>query len=431
MKTIFKRCLLFAYLLLLIPLLNHAQVAYTDTYADYLVEVKKDHYQVRATLKSPIKNSRRLQMARDKLRLKAVNLIGNYLVFNDVDFNYPHKEELFDVFVDHSQLDFEAHIEKFAYSSWGECETRRCIYFNCKKKDFSITHRDYTFALSLEEMLQYHFEKKRNPEAASKLIRYTAPSLAQSIQIENLFLSGRGILDEALHKLLNSNTPYHLQLSLFEEDTLFRAIYREAAQLPPPTNEFEKFIRAKILFTSAPTEEKATYDSTYLASLSHLEGLWFEMQLFAASNIGTDFPGWEEATVFDVIMYYPLTLNFFNMNLAHEGDDYRRALELFRMEDFEGSLQSLKKEINFKGISPAALNLTGASYRLLGEYPKALSFLLLAYQMNQEQTYTRGNIYRCLQALEFPHINDLQQEFLHQPNLDPWSKNQLENSKNN
>jgi len=428
---IFRRNILFAFIIFLIPFYGQSQVRYSDQYADYLLEVKGNEYQVRAVLKNQINSSRRLQMARNRLRLKAVDLVGNYLVFKDTRINYPNKDELFDIFVDNSQLHFEAHIDQFKYSSWDQCGASRCIYFTCKKKNFVIQSANYQFDLDLGEMLQVNFERKRNLKSASSLIEYVNPSLEKAMQIEAMFLSGRGVLEKEFDRLLKSNGQLHLQLSLFGNDSLFQAHFYQALELPLPKDDFSKVIKDRILFTAAPTDEKDILYDEYLESLKQMSALWWKMQAFSARQISqTDFPGWDEATVYDVIAYFPLALNYFNMNIRDQGSDYVRALELFTIEDFEGSLNSLRKEINFNGISSSALNLIGATYRLKEEYNKALPFLLLAYEMNPEQMFVRGNIYLCMQALDFPDLDQLQMSFINQSNLDPWSKKQIENSKN-
>jgi tetratricopeptide (TPR) repeat protein len=429
---IFKRYILFAYLFLFIPFYNFAQVEYSDQYADYLLEVKGNEYQVRAVLKNKIQSSRRLQMARNRLRLKAVNLLGNYLVFKSVDIDYPNKDELFDIFLMNSQLSFEAHVEQFKYSSWEQCGASRCIYFSCKKKDFEINSADYSFDLDVSEMLIINFERKRNLLSACRLLEHSHLGLKQALHMEAMFLSGRGALETEFKELLKSNEAYHLQLSLFGNDSLFQMKFYSAHELPMKKNAFGKMVKHRILFTAAPIDEKSFLYEEYLESLSHLDGLWWDMQSFAASKIQTEeFPGWELATVYDVIGHFPLVLNYFNMNIVEQGNDYVRALELFTIEDFDGSLRSLENEINFNGISSASLNLIGATFRLKEEYHKALPYLLLSYQMNPEQMFVRGNIFLCFQALEFPEINHLQLALLEQENLDPWSKNQIENSKIN
>lgn len=425
---IFKRYILFAFAFIFIPFCNQAQVQYSDQYADYLLEVKGDEYQVRAVLKNQVQSSRRLQMVRNRLRLKAVDLVGNYLVFKETDIKYPKKEELFDIFLVNSQLQFEAHVEQFKYSSWDYCGASRCIYFVCNKKDFVINTSEYQFDMDVEEMLKISFERKRDLLSASRLIEYSTPALELAMQLESVFLSGRGVLEEEYMKLLKSNEQYHLQLSLFENDSLFQTKFYEALELPANENDFAKLIRCRILFTSAPVHEKSILYNEYLESLEQLPGLWWSLQSFSASEISpSELPEWENATVFDVIGNYPLALNHFNMNLTSQGNDYIRALELFTIEDFDACLRSLQNEINFNGISSPALNLIGATYRLRDEYHKALPYLLLAYQMNPEQVFVRGNIYLTLQALNYPELNKLQNTFINQPDLDPWSKNQIEN----
>lgn len=428
---IFKRYIFFAFIAFLIPFYGQSQVQYADQYADYLLEVKGNEYQVRAVLKNQVQSSRRLQMARNRLRLKAVDLVGNYLVFKDAKIDYPNKDELFDIFVDNSQLHFEAHVDQFKYSSWDQCGASRCICFTCRKKDFVINYAEYQFDMDIGEMLQINFERKRNLLSASRLIEYSKPDIEQAMQMEAMFLSGRGILEKEFENLLSSNENMHLQLSLFGEDSLFLAQFYQALELPLIQDEFSRLIKDRILFTAAPLAEKDILYEEYLESLKQLDALWWKMQAFSAQSISkSDFPGWEAATIYDAIGNFPLALNYFNMNIRNQGNDYVRALELFTIEDFDGCLNSLRKEINFNGISSSALNLVGATYRLKEEYQKALPFLLFAYQMNPEQMFVRGNIYLCMQALDFPEIEKLQTAFSNQSNLDPWSKNQIENSKN-
>ena len=100
------------------------------------------------------------------------------MVFKGIDIKYPNKDELFDIFIENSQLDFEAHVEQFKYSSWDQCGASRCIYFTCKKKDFVINSANYSFDLDVAEMLQINFERKRNLLAASRLIEFSQPNIS-------------------------------------------------------------------------------------------------------------------------------------------------------------------------------------------------------------------------------------------------------------
>ncbi len=191
---IFRRSIFFAFIFLLGSVLSFSQVNYSDQYADYLLENKGGTYQVRAVLKNQVESSRRLQLNRNRLRLKAVDLVGNYIVFQDLKLDYPHKEELFDIFVDNSQLHFEAHVEKFKYSSWDQCGASSCIYFTCKEKDFIVNMSEFQFDLNIAEILQINFDRKRDLNAASRLTAFAPVDLEKAMQMESLFLSGRGSL---------------------------------------------------------------------------------------------------------------------------------------------------------------------------------------------------------------------------------------------
>ena len=116
------------------------------------------------------------------------------------------------------------------------------------------------------------------------------------------------------------------------------------------------------------------------------------------------------------------------MNIVSEGTHYQSALTAFANKEFELCLESLKKEIDFNGLSHKTLNLIGAAYRLQKQPAKALPYLLLAFQINNETLYVRGNISLVLSELNYPHIDELNNWFLQQADLEPWSREQIQAS---
>ncbi len=240
-----------------------------------------------------------------------------------------------------------------------------------------------------------------------------------------------GALPEEYADLIEILPSSHLQTSLLGEDSLLIAYVKRALELSAPKSGFESLILHRILFTAAPLPEKEHIYEEYKKALDSMQGLWWSLQKFAIDQTDADaFPGWEAAMVYDVVAFYPLALNYFNMSITEPGPDYTRALELFTIEDFQACERSLKKEINFNGLSPRVMNLIGANLRLMEQPDQALPFLLLAYQMNPEMMYVRGNLYLCLAALKYPDLEQLESTFFNQNNLDPWSKNQMKNLKN-
>lgn len=412
--------------ILTLSLQLHAQVYYSDEKANYEIMIDKSVYQVKAQLKENIPGSRRLQMAKSRLRLKAADLVGNYIVFKNVKIAHSDKEELFEAFVDYSQLHFEAHINHFTSTAWENCGPSKCIYFQCEKTDFLIEQSSY-LEVNLPELLQSNFDRKRNLSAACLFFHEDSNELEESKSIESFFLSGRGRLESEYQYLLKLHPNSQLQYSLFESDSLLEASTYQALKLPISNCNFEKAIKYKILFTGAPITEKESIFKELEDALQEMKGLWWVIQSFAIENRDkSDFPGFKYATSFDVIKAYPAALNIYGLQIANPGDYYQRALLSFANEDFEKAIEMLQNEINLNGFSAETLNLIGASYRLIREPEKAFPFLLLAYQMNPETPYLKGNISLCLSLLEFPKIDVMNTYFLQSPNLDTWSRNQIE-----
>lgn len=404
----------------------HAQVYYSDEKANYEIMIDKSVYQVKAQLKENIPGSRRLQMAKSRLRLKAVDLVGNYIVFKNTEIAHSDKEELFEAFVDYSQLHFEAQVNHFTSTAWENCGASKCIYFLCEKTDFKIEEYSY-LEVNLSELLQSNFDRKRNLSAACLLFHKEGDEIEESKNIESFFLSGRGRLESEYQYLLKLHPNSQLQYSLFESDSLLEASTYQALELSISNCNFEKAIKYKILFTVAPNTEKESIFKELEDVLQEMKGLWWEVQSFAIENRNkADFPGFEYATSFDVIQAYPAAINIYGIQIANPGDYYQKALLSFADEDFEEALKNLQNEINLNGFSAETLNLIGASYQLIGEPKKAFPFLLLAYQMIPESLYLKGNISLCLALLEFPKTDVINMYFLQSQNLDTWSRNQIE-----
>jgi len=204
------------------------------------------------------------------------------------------------------------------------------------------------------------------------------------------------------------------------------AVYN-ASVLPMSDLPFEKLIKNKILFTTAPITQKDEVYDDYISALKNMKGRWWDLQYFAfQERESAGFPGLDQATVFDMIAHYPLALNVFGMNIVSEGSYYQSALAAFSKEDFDLCISLLQKEIDFIGISYKALNLIGATYRLQERPAKALPFLLMGYQLNNETLYLRGNMSLVLGMLNYPHIDEVNHWFLQQTNLEPWSKEQIQ-----
>jgi len=427
MKTIYNYIVIAC---LVLPSTLIAQVYYADDIARYEITISHADYVIKAELLNDIVGSRRLELARNKLKLKSADLLGNYLVFKEIRTGYPYMNDLFEVFVDVSELNFEAQLYHFSNSGWQTEGSKKWLIFKCKKSDFIIQESYYNDLPDIPQMLQLNFERKCDLKSASRLQEFSQSSMEASIKNEAFFLSGRGVMEPAYTTLLTLNPSSQLQSSLFNNDSILSQAVYEAMSLAMGEPNFEKIVKYKILFTTAPNTEKEKIYQEYLAALKNMKGLWWDIQYFASQNRDTtSFHSFDEATVFDVLTAFPLSVNVFGMAISAESAYYTSALEAFSKEDFELCIQLLEKEINYNGINHKTLNLIGATYRLQNKAPKALPFLLLAYQINHETLYARGNISLILSALNYPELDKVNDYFLAQSNLDPWSRTQIENMK--
>ncbi len=412
----------------LFPIWLSAQLHYSNSEASFLVAEKAGEYQVECTLKRDVKGSRHLKRVQNRLRLRAVDLVGSYIVFKNLDFDYPDKDQLFGAFIDYTNLSFQAQVDDFSHGQWDFCDGARCITFNCSTTDFIIGEQQMPEEIDFTRILMYDFRKNKTLYGACNIVSAGLTGPDEMLDLEMVFLSGNAQIDASTSKLQNLNPGSRLENSLFDYDSLMQREVNSALENAGVSCPFGEMIRAKILFTSADVSVKDSIFETYLENLANCDNQWCQVQLFATENRDmSGFFGFEEATVFEVIGAYPGALDVFGMRIGYAGEKYSAALEAFSHEDFETALEKLRDEINFSGISPEALNLTGACYRVQEQPEKALPFLLLSCYLNRETTYLAGNLCLCLDALNYSGIEQLAAYYLNAPNIDKWSKNQISN----
>nr|NQU91031.1 hypothetical protein [Bacteroidota bacterium] len=272
------------------------------------------------------------------------------------------------------------------------------------------------------------FRRKKTIASACGLMGAGVLNPDETIETEFLFLNGMATLNENVTRLLKINPGSQLENSLFGNDTLMDTdvdiILHEDYQFCP----FGEMILNKVLFTCAANALKDSIYGTYIENLSRCNGTWYQALHFVATNRDySDFSGFDEATVFDVIGAFPVALNIFGLHLGNNGEYYRMATQAFAEENIENALELLHDEINFNGITPQVLNLTGACFRLLNRPAKALPYLLLAFYLDSDTPYLRGNTCLCLAAMDFKGLEEIAGYFLNLNNLDDWSKVQITN----
>ncbi len=425
-KTIYR--FIFLYILGYIPLCSAGQVYYANNEASFEILEKADNYQVKCKLIKDIQGSRRLQRTLNRMRLKAVDLVGNYIVFNRLQFDYTQKNDLFEAFTDYCKLNFEAHVEKFSGSHWEVCGNTRCISFWCRKNDFVVGNDYFLVDFDVAEILMLDFRRKKTITSACNLMGTGLLDPAKEMEIESLFLNGTAILDDRISRLLKLNPGSQLENSLFGSDSLMHAGVENILHQDYQFCNFGEMIIAKILFTCASPILKDSIYKGYRKNLGNCNGIWYQVQHFVASKRDdSDFQGFDEATVFDIIGDYPVALNIFGLHIGYNGKYYQLASQAFAEENIEYALELLQNEINFNGITPQVLNLTGACYRLLNRPAKALSYLMLAFYLDMDVPYVSGNTCLCLDALGYEGLDEIAVYFFNSNTIDSWSKTQIAN----
>jgi len=407
-----------------------AQYIYTDKMAVFTVFDDSNTYRVNCRLSESVDHSRKLQRMTNQLRLQAIDLIGNCIVLQSIDLPFEDRGALFQAFVDNTSLRYSADVDKIEASALSLCGKQRCIEFSCNKSDFRVNERYLGQDFDMANILYMNFRRTKDIAGACALLQYTSSGPDQLIPTELQFLNGSAAIDPEISVLLKTNPSYRLENSLYGNDSILQEYVNTIASSGNDLCPFGKMIISKILFTSSKASSKQGFYNDYIYKLSQLNGLWYGMMQFVATHRDSSgFAGFEEATVFDVIGAFPVALNPFGMRMGDKSDYFNLATRAFAGEDFETALENLQNEINFNGITTENLNLTGACYRLLDQPARALAYLLLAYYLDSDTKFVKGNIVLCLHKLNYTGIDELSSFFLKETSTDPWSENQIMNLK--
>ncbi len=421
---------IFLCIAVLLPALLNAQYVYRDQTADFEISENGELYIADCRVNVKIGHSRELQRTHNQLRLRAIDLIGNYVVINSLELPVKDRGSLFQAFVDNTNLRFAAEVEKLSSEPWGFCEERRCIRFVVDKNDFRINQRYLEQDFDLANILYMNFRRNKTMDAACALIDYAGANADLLIPTEMLFLNGSADINPEISALLKINPSYRLENSLFGHDSLQQIFVDSISTMKMDFCAFGGMVVSRLLFTSAQPDAKPAYFDDYQYYLSQMQGEWYELLNYAVAQRDVEgFTTFGEATVFDVIGAFPGALNPFGMRPGNNGEHYAAAMEAFAGENIQGALNHLRDEINFNGITATNLNLAGACYRLLYQPGRALAYLLPAYYLDAEAPYVRGNIILCLHALGYPAMPEISAYFLEDTTLDPWSKDQILNLK--
>jgi hypothetical protein len=406
----------------------YGQVYYENSEASFEVSEDNHSYYVKCRLTKNIQGSRTLQLALNRIRLKAVDLVGNYIIFKQLKLDLQPKNDFFEAFVNYSNLNYNADIESFSGKHWRTCDNTRCVDFECNKDDYIVSDNFVLEQFDMKEMLLLDFRRKKTIRSACVLLELEPLNLGQYIEIERLFLRGNAQINESISNLLKTNPNYQLENSLFGNDSVMELIAENIQKENNTFCDFGMIVLSKILFTSINNDKKNIVYSNYLNYISRLDGDWYKMQSFAAKNRDKlSFPSFSEATVFDVIEAYPGALNIYGLNIVSVGQNYQLAIEAFSNSNFDAAIELLRNEIDLNGVSSEALNLVGACYNQLDTPAKALPFLILALNINIETTYLAGNLCLCLKYLGYNDINEISEYFLNTVNIDAWSEQQIRN----
>jgi len=365
-------------------------------------------------------------LAFNRIRLKAVNLVGNYIIFKQLEFKLQPKNDFFEAFVNYANLSYESNVKNFSSSHWDICEKSRCVNFKCTKDNFIVENTFVVDDFDMAKMMMYDFRRKKSIKVACFLIEEDLLNLSEQIETETLFLHGNAILNKKVSGLLELHPHSQFEYSLFGDDSTMNNYAESIIKKKYAFCDFGNLILSKIIFTCVDNTQKDKIYKKIIKELELCDGIWYKTMSFIANNRdNADFTGFDEATIFDVIGSYPGALNIAGMRINNPGENYDSAVIAFSNNDFAYALELLKDEININGLSAQTLNLIGACYRLLNKPAKALSYLSLAYYINTNTPYLSGNTCLCLNALGFERINDITEYYIKTNDIDSWSMEQI------
>jgi len=427
MKTIFRIVLLIT--IWSNGLASFAQYSIKEKNTTYHLTEEEDEFVVTCDYTQPINNSRHKNIVQSKLRLNAIEIICSYQQYKQAIVNYSPKEDLFELFHKYSNYRSNFTLSDWKAGAWKTDNRKQEITYTFSKPDFSACKVANGNKVNAFELFYKDFKATRNIESACRLFDFDSLSTFQIVELESCFLQNNCFVNSTLSNLLNHQTAYHLELSLYQEDS---ALNRLVDNIPPYKNTclLQQIVLNKAIFTSIKSKAKKDFYDDNEDLYRQSDHLWYKTVSFIIEHCDSGLLDENELTLVKIIENYPGAINHFCIKQIYDhSEGFETASTYFSQEKIDEAIAILKDEINYNGVSGKTLNLMGASYRLKGDYKKAVTYLLLGFYINPEADYLMGNMILCLKQLNYEYVEELSDVFLSHPDIDEWSKSHIQKLK--
>lgn len=384
----------------------------------FVIEETRNEYKVYCSKNVNTSTSRNKNIADRQLRMKAIDLMGAYILFKSSAMDRDLGPEYFQVYADGINLHYNAYLEGIKQENV-TFEGQQSICFSCNKTDYLITEASYKDITDLSALLESNYSQNKGEKAANLLYRFPEIDSAWYLGLERDYLSGNAQLPSEIRRLQSVSERF--EFSVFGIGDDFPVPNKSACHetLPYSYFFFEEIV------TAAPLDEKEKAYSEWRHMIEP-HNIYEEILLFCSSRCRSSLPSKNEVTLSSVIEAFPGAVSPFAIRQPTNDDSYHRGAAAYSKSDFSSSAEILQETIDNEGISAPVLNLLGASYRYLGHPEKALPYLLLCLKINPETPYLAGNMYLCLSLLKFPETSRLK-NYLSSIAKDNWSKDVLNN----
>jgi len=405
------------------------QYHYQKHFSQFTVSENKTEYVVECLHTGSISSSRLLNALEKRLRMQALDMVGTYQVYVDYAKKHDIKDDYFQQFAEYTSFTYDASVESFTASDFSITDGGREVTFRVNKKDFTVDVTKYpSDDISIPDILVKDYRRKKKPATAERLYQYNPLASSSYLLLYKDYLSGKAHITSEFHNLLEYNADGRFEASVYNKpdsitDAYIDILTTQADSIPQIIVQQMMYIE---LASSATVSEKDYFYEKYISLLDPNNSMWENLLTFCHKKCSSPVNNLTDPTVFDVIGCMPGGINPYTLRFSTEKKLYDEAVDKFGKSKFKATKKLLEESINFEGISPTSLNLTGANYRVSEEPQKAMPYLLLAYILNPEEQFLSGNMVMCLDALQYPALNSFIEYLNNNITIDAWSKNQIE-----
>lgn len=389
----------------------------------YEIEESNSQYVVVVSLSSESIHSRLLHIQENRLRLKAIDIIGTYILYKDFAKLHKLSSDYFQIYAQGINLHYNAIISNLRSERISDKDQISFKYI-CNKSDYDIKYATYIPQVNLHSLLVANYQNCRNEKNALLLCNHNQSTPENHFNIESDFLQGNMQVPSTI-RLIQSHSD-RLETSLFSSDksSLESAMSNVMSTLP--NSHMFKALHYMELISAVPLKDKAKLYSKWQAELDNIGNIWTDIVRFCAEECKT--PLFPEMSISETITAFPGAISPFSIRQANFEPNYDIATQHYANSRFGEAITMLTESIDINGISPRALNLLGASYRLANKPQLALPYLILCFRMAPNTPYLVGNIALCLQQMKYTNIEQAV-DFLMQYAKDSWSQEQLKTIK--